>query len=393
MKTLALHIGMHKTGTSSIQATLRDFDDGRTRYLQLGSENHSIPVYTIFSERRHAYNVHRRIGWSTEQIDLFAEQSEALLARELEMDRETLLISGEDISVLRATEVERLKDVLLKHVDRVRVLAYVRDPVSYAASALQQIIKSGHADPAVPSPRYVFRFKKFLESFGPEAIDFVPFEPDRFPGRSVVRDFCDRVGIAEGSYRERRVNESLSLPATHLLHILNQQPRPTLGNGTLSLARNRLVDCVDAAFPKPPFTLPESLVWQSLGADELPWLAQHAGIHFAGPRQCPSDETAPSTLRSELVRVTQDELAALDQLLLGEGVSCASSNSAGNMMVALYEEMLLRVQGEIERPGLRVWRALHCALPLARLARLVRSLRSYLARLRRKLRMPPAANL
>ena len=47
---LFLHIGMHKTGSSSIQFSLNGFENESIRYAKLGFENHSVPIYTAFSE-------------------------------------------------------------------------------------------------------------------------------------------------------------------------------------------------------------------------------------------------------------------------------------------------------------------------------------------------------
>ena len=47
MQEVILHIGVHKTGTSSIQNALHRFDDGGTFYAQLGNNNHSAVMHAI----------------------------------------------------------------------------------------------------------------------------------------------------------------------------------------------------------------------------------------------------------------------------------------------------------------------------------------------------------
>lgn len=49
MTEVILHIGMHKTGSSSIQETLRGYDDGTIRYGWPGWQaNHTLLVVRLF---------------------------------------------------------------------------------------------------------------------------------------------------------------------------------------------------------------------------------------------------------------------------------------------------------------------------------------------------------
>jgi hypothetical protein len=50
-KIIWLHIGMHKTGSSSIQQSLADYSDGTLRCARLGAPNHSKAMKLLFSSR------------------------------------------------------------------------------------------------------------------------------------------------------------------------------------------------------------------------------------------------------------------------------------------------------------------------------------------------------
>ena len=51
MEKVILHIGMHKTGTTSIQSAIKNFEGNRVKVASFEETNHSIPMLTIFSKR------------------------------------------------------------------------------------------------------------------------------------------------------------------------------------------------------------------------------------------------------------------------------------------------------------------------------------------------------
>jgi len=49
-RTLNLHIGLHKTGSTSIQRAFRDFREGDLWYAPLRPANQSMPLVTLFGD-------------------------------------------------------------------------------------------------------------------------------------------------------------------------------------------------------------------------------------------------------------------------------------------------------------------------------------------------------
>lgn len=95
MNEVILHIGMHKTGTSSIQDCLASFDDGTTRYAQFGVANHSIPMTTIFADDPYAYHIWRDQGAAASLVDQRRSDYRAMLEQQLRSsDHERLIISA-----------------------------------------------------------------------------------------------------------------------------------------------------------------------------------------------------------------------------------------------------------------------------------------------------------
>ena len=64
MRSCIIHIGMHKTGTTSIQLSLHRFVDKRFFFADLDKVfNHSLAVYSIFADypdRHHLHQIHKR---------------------------------------------------------------------------------------------------------------------------------------------------------------------------------------------------------------------------------------------------------------------------------------------------------------------------------------------
>ena len=68
MKKVILHIGSHKTGTSSIQSSIKNYNFKKIKAAVFPSINHSIPMYTIFSKNFLNYHVWKKKGYSNTQI-------------------------------------------------------------------------------------------------------------------------------------------------------------------------------------------------------------------------------------------------------------------------------------------------------------------------------------
>ena len=99
MTTVFMHIGMNKAGSSSIQASLKDYDDGHVRYARLGPRNHSAPIVAMFSQNPQDSKLLRR-GRITPAA------GERALADELALGRSTLVIS-DTVALLRPVRATR----------------------------------------------------------------------------------------------------------------------------------------------------------------------------------------------------------------------------------------------------------------------------------------------
>lgn len=222
-----LHVGMHKTGSSSIQNALNGYCDDSLYYLDLGQPNHSIPLVSALMPDLQNYPQVKKWNLSNEQIDELKERSIAKLYQGIRSSPyKDVIISAEYFSqpgVPAKKNLSRLKDTLKEHFDEVSVIAYIRSPKSFMESALQERIKGGDTKVTLKSlyPYYRGRLEKFYEQFGSQNVTLVDYEPANFPGGSVVSDFCRRVGIKADLPKTISSNEKMGYEAIALLYSYN----------------------------------------------------------------------------------------------------------------------------------------------------------------------------
>ncbi|USZ49719.1 hypothetical protein [Halomonas sp. DN3] len=226
-----IHVGMHKTGSSSIQSTFHNLeisDDAPVGYLKLNSPNHSGFLMTLLSEKPEEYHANKLNGRSKEESRAIQQRFESEFEERLSLFcARKLVISGEDLSAPNVSEsmLQRLKARLLRYCRSVRVIGYVRSPVGYMQSAFQQRLKGGvtfQLNVHQLWPHYRKRFESLDRVFGKKNVDLVPFFPSSLYKGDAVLDFSRRIGVAIGRDEVRRENESISLEACSVLFAMRK---------------------------------------------------------------------------------------------------------------------------------------------------------------------------
>ncbi len=307
-----IHIGLHKTGTTSIQAT---FFKNRQKllahginYLPLG-ENHSVILYPLFISAPHRYRPNRLAGIDT--IEKAAKKNaatERTLRRALQSNRcGSIVISGEDLSQLPRQGLRRLKDMLALHAARFRVIVYIRDPYSAVTSMFQQRLRRGQTAEEIiavpPRPHYP-RIGAAIEVFGRENVDIRKFDPARLVDGDLIADFLAAIDAAPALARELdvvRANVSLSHEATCLLHEINKHFREGK-RGMPHRGRSADLPTWLAAIPGQPFRCPPELfvAAQPLIDEDLRWLRERLGEPVFAERSLPTEVAAPSWSKETL---------------------------------------------------------------------------------------------
>jgi hypothetical protein len=226
MKRCWVHIGMHKTSSTSVQQNLKD-NRGAAGWELLdvgGLPNMGPALHAMFSDNPEGCFWFTGLGHSVKQI----AENGMLWKHELQeriekFTGETFIISGEALSenLFCRQSIQSFRDFLLPLFDEIFVIGYVRLPYQYKNSRFQEFIKSSRCDFDIGGLRldYRARFEKYDDIFGRSNVILRKFDPTTFPDGCAVADFCDQTGINLNSETTvPRFNQSLSRNACSILY-------------------------------------------------------------------------------------------------------------------------------------------------------------------------------
>ena len=223
-----LHVGVHKTGSSSIQNSLIEHHFvNETKYLKIGFANHSIPFYSLFTNEPEKYHINRKENRSFIDCLKFNKSNLELIDKVLSSSSDNMIISGEDISVLPADNLKVLKCLLDSYFDTIKVYIYIRDPHSFISSDFQELIKNGLSGvgfnrlfSGVIYPDYQKIISKFDTVFEQTNVDVRLFDKNSLIGGDVVQDFICTLDLDE-TIKTSSTNVSLSLEEASILYLFN----------------------------------------------------------------------------------------------------------------------------------------------------------------------------
>ena len=278
MKNIILHIGMHKTGSSSIQAALNGFDDGNSKYADLGVENHSIPFYTAFSKHYLNYHIWTRRGFTKSTIQEKREYYFNKIVKTLQQNtHNSLIFSGEDISYLLEDEIIVIRNLLKKYSDEVYVYAYFRHPVNFVQSATAQLIKDGNNK--LHQLRYKNLFEKFINVFGESYVKLRFYDKKMLIDGDVTKDFFGWLEASLPKSVTKSENVSPSTAAIKCIYLLNKSNPLTKGDTLLSRARSDFIDILEEVFPG-TLEIPSNIIHDALDMGDVSWMENISGVKF-----------------------------------------------------------------------------------------------------------------
>ena len=154
MKTCYLHLGLHKTASSSFQQTCAAnrkflskqglhypiFSCDYSRPKRLKINNHSVPLRCIYDRNPQNYHINKR--WKIKLLDEAISDYDQQLTAALRSDS-SIVLSGEGLSLLSVKALSRLADRIRAMGFEIRPMALVRSPLDYAHSIAQQLIRGG----------------------------------------------------------------------------------------------------------------------------------------------------------------------------------------------------------------------------------------------------------
>lgn len=312
-QTIYLHVGLHKTGTTAIQSAFEGYRGDGVRYAELGYRNHSIPFYTAYSGRHQSYHIWEAAGLTPAQADGKKAEFAHLIDSYFDANSgDDIIVSGEDISMIPPPGISGMFGALARSDRKVIVIVYVRDPVSLAASRLQEVIKADTYRGTPPSSGYRQRIEKFLKIAGKDNLVIRNYARSELKDRDIVSDFAAIVGCAAPKAPEN-TNETLSVEAVRIIHLLNGFVSAFGEGRQMREARWVFVERIRALFPG-PFHVPAHLLASSIDAGDVAWLKSVSGIDYGDAiTPAPADDgwrsldQFLSTPREATLQVLRDE--------------------------------------------------------------------------------------
>lgn len=276
MEKLYLHIGFHKTSSSSIQQSLLSLDNQDWKYITENrlTGNDSGPIQTAFKIAPWKLQHHRRLGLDkAASLEKARRQRVAYRRQILQSTASNILISAEDFCSLDNKEVQRVSRFFHDFNRQVVVVAYIRPVESFLQSAFQQRLKASsklaieftHLRDCLESilPKYPKIVNNYTSTFGHDNVKLFAFDPSSFPGKDATIDFCLRLGIPVDYTKFTRSNESLSMLAVKVLFLLSRIRTDIRSAAAMKnhQKRSKLVRClINDFYGQPPFRISSSLL-------------------------------------------------------------------------------------------------------------------------------------
>lgn len=293
IEVFIIHIGMHKTGSSSIQEVFSQAKIEGVEYLDLGSPNHSGFMATMLMDRPELYHSHVRDGKSKEEVVVLKNECESKFLKSLSNTKaRKVIISAEYLSsaINAESELLKLKLMLAEFCSNIHVIGYVRPPVAFMQSAFQQKLKGGFSflfDLTSVYPYYKKRFQPVISVFGRDNVELIKYERSSLRDGDVVSDFASRIGVSISTSGVVNVNESISAEAISLLYFHRNLVSKGQGYRGYHNDNNRLVEVLsEIGTTKLEFSndLLESVIDEI--SDDISWMNSCLGDKVHDYRAC-----------------------------------------------------------------------------------------------------------
>jgi hypothetical protein len=225
------HVGMHKTGSTSIQTYLyHDLKDPRYQYLVRDIPNGSAFVASLFADPPRELRRWMEKSAAEASFDGYRKTLQRQWDQSVATARQRdahLIFSAEASFLADTPTLARIRDRLSDSGFATDILAYLRSWTSFHESYFQQLVKMGRGELTLDTARgkpmlYRENLENLWNVFGRETVQLVKFDPARFPQGCVVRDFQNRLGMPCVGSARPRTNEALTLPAVQLLYAYNK---------------------------------------------------------------------------------------------------------------------------------------------------------------------------
>jgi hypothetical protein len=351
MKKIVLHVGMHKTGSTSIQASLAGYQDGVFEYAPLPpaveadrsrAHNHSLLINTAFDIGHKKAGLLLQLGVAVCDFDRVQMQCrDALEACLKACEAEVLILSAEAITGFDPDATRELGALLCRYADEIEVYAYVRDPFDYVKSITQEVIKWGHAGDFLHPLSYQHNFDHIEDVFGAERVFYRLYRREMLLDGDVIADFVSWIGLQGNPPRRLEANTTLSTDAIRCIYALNSHPKFSAGSGLLHNAWRELHDVLKRLLPG-PFEIPARLVAREMDVWDIAWMESRLGQRLQPPPYSEKDIDCAG-LRDWMGRTTPEMLNTVRGELMGRGAEVSENACLVELLFQLYLECIRNV--------------------------------------------------
>lgn len=321
---IIIHVGMHKTGSSSIQHTFAQLNHPSFEYIDSGSTgNHSGLFVLLFQDADKVADHHSNKARGPEfaqKLPAMRDEARAKVLGQLaNAGDKTVIFSAEAISSPPfENAVQRLHDFCLDWTSDILVVGYVRPPAGVIPSAFQQILQTGNVarlDDGGAVPHYRARFQRIDRIFGRERVYLKEFSSNALLHSDVVQDFTNLIGLPPLAKDQIvRTNESLSLEAAALLYVQRHLGRGLVAGFEGANRANKAFIARLATIGHRKFAFSPQMLAPILEKErgDIAWMEDRLGHEFSGGSAAHKD--AISTL-DDLVDIALEQYDAVQELL------------------------------------------------------------------------------
>ena len=308
---LIIHVGFHKTGTSSIQNALAQYSGQRISVVQFGGENQSIPIINAFAKEPENNRINVRRGLT--KSDLLEERSRVRrsLVTQLESTTDCAVLSGEGISMLDVDELEAFRSFVGTYCNKIEVLVYVRPAVSYMESTLQENIKAGVARFNAHGllPHYKRRLQNLTQVFGRQSVNVRLYDKRKLVAQDAVADFFDYLGVRYKGPKLKTRNLGLSSEAVKILFCY-WKFGPGYGSGEDVIRKNhRLIKLLGKVRSERLALSHQVLVpFTDFLEEERSWLLEHFGLDIKDSSDKPASSASAIGKEADMYQLSKESL-------------------------------------------------------------------------------------
>ena len=235
MSDIYLHIGSPKTATTYLQSFLnlnrkQLLEDGLIIPDFLGDKNMRYFPFIFAPQTDQRFQkligVH---GDSTKLENIRSNIFENLEIFFRNLNGKSVVISSEHLFKLRISKIKEIKEYLESYFDNIRIICYLREPISFSISSWSTSMKGGNNSKNVFDPAFFPNADQTKEVLAWQNVygndlRIRHFQKESLINTNIIDDFLNQTGIKydSGKYlTPERCNASLSYDSLVLLYCLN----------------------------------------------------------------------------------------------------------------------------------------------------------------------------